>query len=496
MTNQEVIKSISGNHLDGFGDENVVHVFTAKNSVIPIIPRFVCQKFTNLEVFHVINSKLDTITEVSFNGCTKLKDVDVRSNNLLGIPAYAFADCNQIKTVKLADNKITNVNVNAFFKCASLKELSLNQNKLSTLDQRTFNPLKELQFLSLSDNMFETLPGDNMASLFDSLSNLISLHLNYNRIKEVNENHFKSLSKLESLLLQGNKLLEIPFRTFRGLINLNYFDISENQLEHLHSRSFQPMNNLKDFIFSMNKIDAIDRRLFANATSMRQIQAKNNNCINENFLSIKNLQTNVLPDFESCFDNFSILFPTPVEICNYFDNDTLGYTCELTDVAFLEESENPLILGEHLDGRNNNDVSNVVFNSSRLVRVPPAIFTSFPNIKSLSIREVSLETLDEMTFEKCGTLQHLDISGNLIKTISSQSFENCEFLETIHLNNNSLSRVEPCGNFISKLEHLRYVSMRRNMCVDEELNKDELDNLRTDTRTSKLHQCFSNWFVS
>lgn len=490
VTNENQISSILGDHLQGYENDSVIHIFTPANSIVPIIPKAICVQFKNIEVFHISNSKLERVTENSFFNCKKLKEIDVRKNILQSLTALSFLECDQMVVIKLSENKISDINRDAFARCANLKELHLNQNKLTTLHQNTFRSLKNLRYLSLNDNYFESLP----SNLFESLTSLIFLYLNYNRIKLIDENHFKSLINLESLLLQGNKLTEVPFRSFQTLINITYLDIAENQLELLHSRSFGVLENLKDFSIAWNKIEAIDRRVFKKMPKLRQILATSNKCINRNFINFESVESNVMPYIQNCIDMYSELFPTPKEFCKYFTDETYGYTCELRNVTFNEDTDVPLILGDHLIGRGDIAVENVVVLASSLTKVPPTFFTTFPNLRSLSIRNVGLEIIDETTFEECGAIKILDISDNRIRILPGNSFYGCTRLQTILINNNVVQRMESCGSLFTKLKELKQLSMKLNLCINDELNEEELNSLRSNSRYGKLHQCFSGWF--
>lgn len=151
----------------------------------------------------------------------------------------------------------------------------------------------------------------------------------------------------------------------------------------------------------MNEIEAVDRRIFEQIPKLRQILATKNNCVDKNFVNIASVETNVKPFLAGCFQKYPELFPTPEELCTFYDDDLFGYTCSLCNVTFTEDSELPLNVGDHSGGKRNNNVQNIIFTTSKLNKIPISIFTTFLNLKSLSAKGVGLKVLDNLTFERC-----------------------------------------------------------------------------------------------
>ena len=124
-------------------------------------------------------------------------------------------------------------------------------------------------------------------------------------------------------------------------------------------------------------------------------------------------------------------------ICRYYLDYLNRYTCVLDGVEGVVSS----ISGTHYLTFTDANVERVYFANSQLSRIPNVLFTKFPNLNFLYVRNVGLGVINDHTFNQCGNLKYLDASYNDIIHIDETSLKNCTKLETIDLTGNPLDYV-------------------------------------------------------
>ena len=97
----------------------------------------------------------------------------------------------------------------------NLNELNLDYNKLEKIDSNTFERLINLEILSLQDNIIEEIEERS----FESLKYLKELNLKFNRLKRIDFNTFHGLTKIETLSL--------PIKAFLTKIVARSYNIQE-----------------------------------------------------------------------------------------------------------------------------------------------------------------------------------------------------------------------------------------------------------------------------
>lgn len=156
------------------------------------------------------------------------------------------------------------------------------------------------------------------------------------------------------------------------------------------------------------------------------------------------------------------------------------------------------IAGEHLPGFDDDDVSSVIINTSNTPFMIPQIFTSFPNVHYLSIRNSNLESiivpdtvqlqtlflsnnnisrLESGTLNGQRSLTSLTIQNDEIEVIEENAFDGLEQLEILNLRRNKISRILP-GTF-DRLTKLRTLDMDRNQLtrIDDLFSNTQMFNL-------------------
>ncbi|KAL7043457.1 hypothetical protein ACKWTF_001515 [Chironomus riparius] len=126
--------------------------------------------------------------------------------------------------------------------------------------------------------------------------------------------------------------------------------------------------------------------------------------------------------------------------CSYRNNDTLGYTCDLTINNPNEFNNLTEISGLHMTGMTDGDVQRILsVTGSNSTNIPTIICEQFINVTRIELLSMGIQRIDESSFKNCKMLNYLDLKSNRITIIDEKSFiENTE-LQTLYLLSNQLS---------------------------------------------------------
>ena len=95
-----------------------------------------------------ISSKLTTICDYAFNGCSSLKQVTI-PNSVTVIGNYSFSGCSSLKEIVIPSS-VASIGNYAFNSCSSLEKFTI-PSKVTTINDYTFkgcSSLKEIIFMS------------------------------------------------------------------------------------------------------------------------------------------------------------------------------------------------------------------------------------------------------------------------------------------------------------------------------------------------------------
>lgn len=143
--------------------------------------------------------------------------------------------------------------------------------------------------------------------------------------------------------------------------------------------------------------------------------------------------------------------------CEFFDTWTDEYACLLENIEALNEIQNIIITGNHLEGRTNEDVEVVAILDSNTPFMIQQIFSTFPNIQELEIGNSGLQSINvSMSVQ----LQILDLYLNNITRIANGSFLGQRSLLVAYLDNNNIQTIDE--DAFEEIVSLLTMSMNRN----------------------------------
>lgn len=121
--------------------------------------------------------------------------------------------------------------------------------------------------------------------------------------------------------------------------------------------------------------------------------------------------------------------------CNYVLSNDGEYECQVAQFVYDEQTEITNFVGAHVEGKNDDDVVTVSFNSrSNFYQVPQQILGKFKNTKTLNVPNALLKTIQPL--ENCNELEKFTAIGSGFLTgIQRNAFEKCGKLKSVTIEN-------------------------------------------------------------
>uniref|UniRef100_A0A1B0ASQ1 LRRCT domain-containing protein n=1 Tax=Glossina palpalis gambiensis TaxID=67801 RepID=A0A1B0ASQ1_9MUSC len=304
-----------------------------------------------------------------------------------------------------------------------------------------------LQFLNLSHNRLTVIP------LWRN-SSLISLNLNYNRLKSFSPAYDM---KLRELYLCCNEIESLASLNFTILYNLEVLDLSGNRLESLDSSLFpQMMHNLRVLNLANNQFVTVYRETFYNLLSLNTLLLAANNISDidyETFLALPNLQ----------YLDLSY---------NQLQGKSIRALQGITGLVALSIAFNPHLGPYMQEFVASWSLKELDASGTGLCQIPAALALS---VRSLGLTHNWLKIINCGDLDSYPLLQYLDLSFSRIEEIEDDALGRLEILEILMLDHNSLRKVPM--SLPNSLEHL---FLQHNDIMDLQLTSFQgLNNLQT-----------------
>ncbi len=170
-----------------------------------------------------IYRNINTISERSFSGCDKLREVKFERNNpypyphdvfhFLTIGKCAFQGCSSLTSIDLSDdlsiNRISEVGAGAFENCSSLKSVKFS-NSMKKISEDTFKNCVSLENIVIPNNIEEIGRGT-----FSGCTGLKSVTLSEN-MTSIPDNAFENCTSLKQIEIPNN-ITNISDTAFAGM---------------------------------------------------------------------------------------------------------------------------------------------------------------------------------------------------------------------------------------------------------------------------------------
>jgi Leucine-rich repeat (LRR) protein len=316
--------SISGDHLEGNSNENVAFVYS-NGANMRTIPSVICQQFPAAWEFMFTRSRIEQISEASFQHCASLQFVFIMENLLRVIPDNTFANSPNMVYLSVNLNRITTIGPNAF-RGTRISDLDLANNRIEVFDPRTyeainitltaldflnnrlrgfpyaaFEQVANIRVLTLNGNPLTNLPFEFLYPLWD----LEILSMAHCQLTELHHTWFFNSINLQQLYVNDNLLPEFQDGVFHNMTSLELVYFQENQITDLRSISFgMSIPTLRVLRGDDNTINAIEASLIEDAVGLEYLLLNNNLCVSDSFFNVRDNLADVQAALQGCFNNF------------------------------------------------------------------------------------------------------------------------------------------------------------------------------------------------
>uniref|UniRef100_A0A8C3XLT5 Matrix remodeling associated 5 n=1 Tax=Chelydra serpentina TaxID=8475 RepID=A0A8C3XLT5_CHESE len=185
--------------------------------------------------------------------CYVPTEVHCTFRSLAAVPARISK---HVERINLGFNSIQSISENSFAGLTKLELLMIHGNDIQNIPNGALKDLQSLQVFKISYNKLKVLTGQTL----QGLPSLMRLHMDHNRIEFIHPNAFNGLTSLRLLHLEGNLLQQLHPNTFSTFTFLDYFRLStvkhlylsENIIRTLPSGMFQGMPLLENLYLHGN----------------------------------------------------------------------------------------------------------------------------------------------------------------------------------------------------------------------------------------------------
>ena len=172
-------------------------------------------------------------------------------------------------TLDVSYNNISHLTAASFTNkgVSQLTSLYIYNNAIRNIDPEAFRSLTNLKSLFIGMNKLTKIDPDT----FTHNTEIEELDLHGNNITLGDEGPFHSLVSLCVLNLAECNLINIPKRTFQKTVNLSRLDVSNNKLTYIDDHLFDSLKSLKFLNLSVNLLISADFLLVISTTNLHDI---------------------------------------------------------------------------------------------------------------------------------------------------------------------------------------------------------------------------------
>ncbi|XP_018049392.1 PREDICTED: leucine-rich repeat-containing protein 15-like [Atta colombica] len=207
-----------------------------------------------------------------------------------GYGGLSMADLKNLHYLSISGNEINTIESDAFQNNNELLFLNLSSNRIRHLHPKTFANLQYLKTIDLSINQLDVL------QISINETELSTLYINNNNIKNITSHTFMHMPKLMKLLMRKNHIDKIDVNTFVHLTFLEELDLSKNMLSSLPEGWTESLVSLKYLDLSDNKFTSLESLSLTNTLPLITVYLKKNSLEYLNVKYFENLPQNLTID--------------------------------------------------------------------------------------------------------------------------------------------------------------------------------------------------------
>ncbi|XP_034484348.1 toll-like receptor 7 [Drosophila innubila] len=308
--------------------------------------------------------------------------------------------------------------------------LTFINSSIAKIPHLMFDTFPDLQLLRMENCSLDTFEKPQ----FEGASNLMSLFLGYNRLKDIPKNIFLGADNLATLHLQNNLLKVLHNLSFHALKELKELSLAGNQLEQLPLGVFSGLRKLVDLNLAGNRLQALPRGIFDKNLNLTRINLAENRFVTfesellklQSHLMLLDISGNIMPELTL---NFSLL------------EQAVAHSCDLRRVTVygivkdLDVHNNSLLDIPHIPVASN--VTSLDISQNPLGNLQGNPFRRFTALMRLNLSSTNTQELAEGLFKKQTQLQMLDISANGIYSLKITMFDSLKALQYFYFQQNN-----------------------------------------------------------
>eukprot|EP00794_Sanderia_malayensis_P000627 gene627-1292_t len=242
---------MSKNNLDleyllKFLPKNIKVVYAGGNKLQNIKQGYF-NRFSRLEILSLNGCGINEIEKSSFHFVYNLNSLDLSENQLESIPDHLFTSTKHLRRLYLEGNKITSVpDIQG---PTRYTKVNMEKNKISKITSKNFKGV----------SIYRLLLGNNAIQSFDlANANYLSVDLSFNRIKILGPFAFafKGKTNLLNIDLENNHLEHISPLAFKGISEIGTLHLHRNNIKDLPKGIFRKMS-IKTLFLNGNKLGSM-----------------------------------------------------------------------------------------------------------------------------------------------------------------------------------------------------------------------------------------------
>jgi Leucine-rich repeat (LRR) protein len=386
------------------------------------------------------NNLLKQINIGSFENCSSLLVLILSHNRIIKIEKQSFINLYRLHTLNLSHNYLDGLADDVFDGLANVTSLDLSFNFVKILSSNFLRHLKSLVYLQLNNNQLKVIDSNS----FSHLTKLNCLNIEFNLLFKFEENILKNSTLLLSLNLKSNLIKSInALKTnLKFLSSLERIDLSSNKIEQINGADFEFNLALKSIILNENPIKFISTIAFKQLSNLEVFKISK---IQVDFFDLSTIPYGKIIELDLSFTRVSL------EKCDFnYWNYTKILTLEKVDIIEKNFSIEMFL---------HSDIVSLDFSQNEF-RHQFDNFNKLVNLQALTIRNVSLESLDQIEFENFLNLNYLGLSSNLLTRLDEPSFFGIDNLQYLDLSYNSIYFIHK--TIFSRINKLKYLNLENN----------------------------------
>ncbi|MDE6318029.1 MAG: leucine-rich repeat domain-containing protein, partial [Muribaculaceae bacterium] len=375
------------------------------------------------------NSKLKSLPENAFSGCTLLKEI-VIPENITSIGASVFYNCTALQSVSLSST-ITTIDKYAFENCSALESINIPES-LTAIGIGAFKGCSMLPKLILPSSL--TSLG---SSAFSSCKALTSIDLSNTKVTVLNGYTFSGCSSLETVNLPTT-LTAIGQYEFDGCSALQHIDMSQTKVASIGNYAFRSCKLLTTVDFS-NTLTTIGQYIFQNSGIPSVTLPASLTTVGTyafcgtpalEYVDMSQCNVTTLPEyvFNECSALETVLLPSVLTTIQKYAFYKAGIK-NLTLPASLKT------LGTFVCN-SCPSLESLDMSETQVTEIPDNAFTSCPSLSRIEFPQV-LNKIGSNAFWG-SAITSLELPAS-VTTVSLSAFKNCLELTTADLSNTAMT---------------------------------------------------------